>query len=357
VNRLPMAPRGVAPGWYPLCLEKELRARPRRYVLGGLPLVAARLAGDIIVLLDRCPHRNVPLSRGRVLGETLECPYHGWRFDRAGHCTLIPGRAEPPKASHAAVSYPTRTHQGMLFVGIDVTDGSGPFSTNEQRDPAYIRFVRKVTLQAAPLLVVENALDVPHTGVLHRGLFRTASRRAVRVICRRYTSWIEAEYVGESAPAGLLGRLLRGGQDSEGTVVHFDRFFLPGVLQVEYRLGRDAHLVIVGYTKQIDDDRSELFAHVSIKTPLWRWVERLLLLVIEPIAWLIVRQDLNMLKAQADNVRHFGESRFMSTELDVLYAGLARLFKEAQAASPANYPVAQPEDEPAREVTEITMEI
>lgn len=357
MNHLPMASHGVAPGWYPLCLEKEVRGRPRRYVLGGLPLVATRIEGSCVVLLDRCPHRNVPLSQGRVLGHALECPYHGWRFDRDGRCTLIPGRGEAPKPSHAAVSYPTRTHGGMLFVGIDVSGGSEPFSTSEQRDRAYVRFVRRVILAATPLLVVENALDVPHTGVLHRGLFRTATRRAVQVICRRYSSWIEAEYVGESAPSGLLGRLLGGGRDGEATVVHFDRFFLPGVLQVEYRLGQGAHLVIVGYVKQVDEDRTELFAHVSIKTPLWRWVERALLLIIEPVAWLVVRQDVRMLKAQADNMRRFGETRFMSTELDVLYAGLARLFKEAQTSSPANYPVARPQTEEPREVTEITMKI
>ncbi|HXS17763.1 MAG TPA: Rieske 2Fe-2S domain-containing protein, partial [Polyangiaceae bacterium] len=252
MNRLPMAPRGVAPGWYPLCLERELGRRPRRYVLGGLPLVAARMGSGCVVLLDRCPHRNVPLSRGRIRGEALQCPYHGWQFDRDGHCVLIPGRGEPPKASHAVASYPTRTHHGILFVGLDVAPESAPFSSSEQSDPGYVRLVRAVTLPGSPLMVVENALDVPHTGVLHGGLFRTAQRRAVQVVCRRYSSFIEAEYVGERAPGGLLARLLRGGRDGEARVVHFDRFFLPGVLQVEYRLGEKAHLLITGYVKPID---------------------------------------------------------------------------------------------------------
>src|SRR5206468_4349675 len=91
------------------------------------------------------------------------------------------------------------------------------------------------------LATAENILDVPHTAFLHRGLFRGGSAHRITAVVRRRTDRVEVEYVGEPRPGGLLGRILapRG-----GTVTHFDRFILPSVAQVEYRLGERSHLVI-----------------------------------------------------------------------------------------------------------------
>lgn len=46
--------------------------------------------GEAFALRDICPHRAVPLSCGWYDGETVQCCYHGWRFDQQGHCVEIP---------------------------------------------------------------------------------------------------------------------------------------------------------------------------------------------------------------------------------------------------------------------------
>jgi len=46
--------------------------------------------GQVGALLDRCPHRGVALSRGRMRKDALSCPYHGWRFNTDGQCIEIP---------------------------------------------------------------------------------------------------------------------------------------------------------------------------------------------------------------------------------------------------------------------------
>src|SRR5579863_3510819 len=38
---------------------------------------------------DRCPHRSSRLSMGRVVGDDIECGYHGFTFDAAGRCVRI----------------------------------------------------------------------------------------------------------------------------------------------------------------------------------------------------------------------------------------------------------------------------
>jgi phenylpropionate dioxygenase-like ring-hydroxylating dioxygenase large terminal subunit len=64
-----------------------------------VPLVLFRSQGRAAALLDRCPHRNVPLSLGRVLADgRLECAYHGWQFDYEGVCRKIPGLANEEAA-------------------------------------------------------------------------------------------------------------------------------------------------------------------------------------------------------------------------------------------------------------------
>src|SRR5450631_2183483 len=79
--------------WYPVLRSDEIRGR-------GLvtterlevPLVVGRdHTGKSFALRDVCPHRAYPLSLGQCDGETLECTYHGWRFDaHTGQCKLIP---------------------------------------------------------------------------------------------------------------------------------------------------------------------------------------------------------------------------------------------------------------------------
>ncbi|MEN0066581.1 MAG: Rieske 2Fe-2S domain-containing protein [Myxococcota bacterium] len=93
--------------WTPLVLSREVGRRPVARVLDGVPVVCFRDAkGGAAVLVDRCPHRGAPLSRGRCSEEgELICPFHAWRFDGAGRCVGTPfdGRARSSKMHAAAL--------------------------------------------------------------------------------------------------------------------------------------------------------------------------------------------------------------------------------------------------------------
>src|SRR2546430_7432436 len=81
--------------WYVACPASELGRRPIARTLLGTPLVLFRSEqGSPAALLDRCAHRNLPLSEGRVIGEQIECAYHGWRYDGQGRCRRVPAFAE-----------------------------------------------------------------------------------------------------------------------------------------------------------------------------------------------------------------------------------------------------------------------
>ncbi|MEZ4474484.1 MAG: aromatic ring-hydroxylating dioxygenase subunit alpha [bacterium] len=318
----------VLDDWYVVCRSRDLGAKPQALTVLGLPLAFFRDGeGRPAALLDRCPHRNVPLSGGKVADGCLECPYHGWRFDGGGACRRIPGLAgEAENPARAARSFSCVDSDGYVWVW----PGDGPPSREPFRFPhlgepgwavAHDAFETVGTLHA----VAENALDVPHTAFLHRGLFRgTGKTNELEVVVRRFGDRVEAEYIGEPAPRGLVGRLLAPGG---GMVTHFDRFILPGVAQVEYRLSDRAHIVVTSALTPVDDQRTRLFAVVAFRLPLPAWLVRP---VLQPIARGIFKQDARILALQSATIERFGGEEFVSTELDALGAHIRSLLKQAE---------------------------
>lgn len=317
--------------WFIACRARELKAgKPMPFTLQGTPLVLFRtVEGRPAALLDRCPHRNVPLSLGRVTKEgQLECAYHGWRFDGSGACRAVPGlvtEQDVALKSRAAESYPAEESDG--FIWVYSTPGpkpsTGPFRFPHLDDDRYSTVRRDFTVTSTMHAVIENTLDVPHTAFLHGGLFRTAEKKnEIEVVVRRHATHAEAEYLGEPAPKGLAGRLLA---PQGGVVTHFDRFLLPSIAQVEYRLGEKSHLVTTSAMTPLDDYLTRVWAVVTFRLPIPHFLVRPF---ITPVAERIFQQDAVILRAQTDVIKKFGTERYTSTELDVLGHEIWRLMEQ-----------------------------
>src|SRR5438552_16388250 len=103
--------------WYYAIPSRRLKRRAvlAKVMLGAPVLIGRDAAGAAFALRDLCPHRGMRLSDGRFDGGEIECCYHGWRFDSAGRCTLIPSlvacQAFQPGRIHVR-SYPVREVQG-----------------------------------------------------------------------------------------------------------------------------------------------------------------------------------------------------------------------------------------------------
>jgi phenylpropionate dioxygenase-like ring-hydroxylating dioxygenase large terminal subunit len=108
--------------WYMAMVGSKLkRGGLRREMLLGEPVVIGRMRnGAAFAMRDICPHRGVPLSAGRVLAEnTVECPYHGWRFRADGVCALSPSLVDGQEmeANNIRVrSYPVREQDGLIWI-------------------------------------------------------------------------------------------------------------------------------------------------------------------------------------------------------------------------------------------------
>lgn len=320
----------ITDDWYVVCESSQLRDGPLAVILLDTPLVVFRdQHGHAGALLDRCPHRNVPLSLGAVKDGHLQCAYHGWEFDRGGICQVIPGLIDEQKSSsRRAPAYAVKEQDGFVWVYAtpDIEPKREPFRFPFLNERSYTTVRQEVRAEASIHAVAENALDVPHTAYLHGGLFRSASakRNVIEVIIRRWHDRTEAEYIGEPRPSGLAGRLLAPGG---GTVTHFDRFFLPSVVQVEYRLGATSHICVTSALTPVSDFLTRLFSVISFRLPLPGWLVELFL---RPLALRIFQQDADMLKRQTETIQRFGGEQYMTTAIDVLGPQIYRLLKQAE---------------------------
>jgi phenylpropionate dioxygenase-like ring-hydroxylating dioxygenase large terminal subunit len=319
----------VTRAWYVLCEAKDLGAEPLGRKLHGRALVLFRDAeGRASTLLDRCAHRNVPLSLGRMTDERhVECPYHGWQYDREGNCRRIPGLCGKPELPRRAVpSFATREQDGFVWAWAtpDVEPESEPFALPSLGE-RYTTVRRAVEVEATLHATAENALDVPHTAFLHKGLFRGAGERnVVRAVLTRSADRVVVEYQGEPRPAGLAGRIL---SPSGGTVTHFDRFILPSIAQVEYGIGDENHILVTSICTPVDDFVTRMYAVVAFRTRLPGFLVKRIL---DPIAMRIFQQDAAMLKVQTDAIRRWGSERYTSTAADLMGPQIWRLLVRAE---------------------------
>ncbi len=316
--------------WFVVCTSRELGRRPVSRELQGVPLVLFRdERGAPHALLDRCPHRNVPLSMGEVSSDgTLECPYHGWRFDGGGACRHVPSLVGDPSAkARNAPAYATVEQDGFVWVWSLADDAPTTtphrFALVDARGYTTVRQV--VEARSTMYSALENGLDVPHTAFLHRGLFRSKSR-GITITARvtRSADRVEAEYVGEPRPTGLIARIL---SPSGGVVTHFDRFILPSIAQVEYRIGTENHFLVDSVMTPVSDYVTRIFAVVSFRSRLPGW---LIKPFVKPLALKVFQQDAVVLARQTDTIQRFGGEQFASTDVDVLGKHIWRLMRAAE---------------------------
>jgi len=88
--------------WYVAAWSHEVGRALLSRRIAGEPIVLYRTEGGrAVAFADRCPHRLAPLSRGRLVGDALECGYHGIAFADDGRCIRIPGQEAIPKDARA----------------------------------------------------------------------------------------------------------------------------------------------------------------------------------------------------------------------------------------------------------------
>jgi nitrite reductase/ring-hydroxylating ferredoxin subunit len=76
---------------------------------------------------NRCPHRGMRFTMGRIVDDQLSCAYHGWRFGSGGQCTAIPAHpGMTPPRTIGAKSFPVTERSGMVWIALQAPEGDAP---------------------------------------------------------------------------------------------------------------------------------------------------------------------------------------------------------------------------------------
>ncbi|MGK7876919.1 MAG: Rieske 2Fe-2S domain-containing protein [Xenococcaceae cyanobacterium] len=157
--------------WYVVARATELIDQPLCVTLWKEEIVLYRDdTGKVQALEDRCPHRQVKLSQGEVVGNQLECAYHGWRFDSEGNCVAVPYLAPNQKLPKCKIRrYRVQELDGFiwLFLGEGNPKLVAPLRVPEWEHLNYIATVSVIECKAHYSFLIENLMDMYH-GHLHQ---------------------------------------------------------------------------------------------------------------------------------------------------------------------------------------------
>ena len=158
--------------WYIVAAARELADEAMLPVrLWDEELVIWRHDGRVMAWKDYCIHRGAKLSLGRIADGTVECPYHGWRYNAAGVCTLIPAHpdTQPPVKARAVV-YRAVECDGYIWVSLG-DPAKEPPRFPEWSDDGYRKvLVGPYNYHGNPFRTVENFLDAAHFPFVHANI-------------------------------------------------------------------------------------------------------------------------------------------------------------------------------------------
>jgi phenylpropionate dioxygenase-like ring-hydroxylating dioxygenase large terminal subunit len=314
--------------WYIAAPSEELGTRPiSRSVEGEVLVLFRERTGAARALVDRCAHRGMVLSRGRVVDDCIECPYHGWRYDGSGRVRAVPAlcAGEPLPQPSTMRAYPTIERDDHVWVWI----GSGaptpePFQFPRYGEPGWTTFFMQTRFEAPVEDCLENFLDVPHTIFTHPGLFRSNTQRPVRARVRRGDEGVEAEFLQEPELTGIGPRLVF----PRGTVMkHTDRFILPSISRVDYAFGDEYRFIITSQCTQREEFLVDVTTAITWRLPA---AGALLKPFLKTYCRRVIQQDVRVLNAVGGQLKRFGRSH-VSTDADLLGRHILALRQRAAA--------------------------
>ena len=162
--------------WFPVARESDVAPGPFAAELLGNRIVLYRTSAGITAAGDRCPHRWVRLSLGRTVGDELECPYHGWRFDAGGRCRLVPSQPGAHPTAKLEI-FPVHTSFGLVWISVRKPFLAPP-DIPEMADPAdawEIGHGDPFDVGCGLRSITENFRDSSHFAFVHKETFGNVS--------------------------------------------------------------------------------------------------------------------------------------------------------------------------------------
>lgn len=168
--------------WHPVECSEKITSKPQRVKVLGEELVLYRGASGAPVMMQlRCAHRSLALDYGRVEGDDLRCPYHGWLYDKAGKCLAQPAEPEGStfKEKIQIRAYPVQEVSGLVFGYMGPLPAPLLPLYDVLRMEEGAKVIQLRTFNANWFNHVENSVDVSHLAWLHGHSFPAYGARKI----------------------------------------------------------------------------------------------------------------------------------------------------------------------------------
>ncbi|MGC9357740.1 MAG: Rieske 2Fe-2S domain-containing protein [Anaerolineae bacterium] len=170
--------------WYVVLESCQVKQKPVGVTRMGEKLVFWRDGdGEVHCLFDRCVHRGAALSKGEVVNQQLQCPFHGFEYDASGKVTYIPanGRNVSVPERFRVRGYPTHEEHGFIWIwwGEEPPDDLTPPPFFDDLEGNFRQATVYDPWDAHYSRVIENQLDVVHLPFVHRTTIGRGNRTLV----------------------------------------------------------------------------------------------------------------------------------------------------------------------------------
>ncbi len=175
----------VRNSWYPAGFASRMGdGLHTRRILGEDLVVWQQPDGRFAALLDRCPHRFLPLSLGCLKNGNVQCGYHGMTFAADGSCVRIPGQSSIPPSARVR-AFPVEVTMGLVWVWMgDPARASRDrlFDLAEYHEPGWHAVAGEaLEVEANYLALADNLCDPAHVAFVHLSTLGNAAHEDVPI--------------------------------------------------------------------------------------------------------------------------------------------------------------------------------
>lgn len=190
--------------WWVAGWSDELdRTLVSKTILGEPVCIFRKEDGTPAAIGDRCAHRGYSLAKGRLIGDQVECGYHGFTYDCSGACVRVP--TQDPIPSRARVrAYAVVERRPWVWIWTGDPDTADETLVPEHpwlEMPGWDRIGGEFNLRAHFQLLHENLLDLSHFTYLHPGNIGTPEYAATPTVTTREGSRVSVTRDVKSEPA------------------------------------------------------------------------------------------------------------------------------------------------------------
>lgn len=233
--------------WYVAAASGEVNDKPLARTYLEEPVVLYRTeSGSIAAVQQQCPHRFAPLDQGKVVGDDIQCPYHGLKFGPDGACRPRAGQDLPPNLR--LKTYPIIERHQLVWIWMGDAQRADPtlipdYSILEESGFGW--FHGYIHTQGNYQLLVDNLLDLSHAEFLHPMLSSEGWADRNKAVITQGTTSINVENVAENDNILPIMAMMRPDMEPVGTSVWTERWDAPSLILLVVRYMAAGEKIII----------------------------------------------------------------------------------------------------------------